>query len=391
MYTIAQQNDLQQRWDKILHALQASGADALLLSTSVNLLYVLDRVFNGYFYLTATGEVLFFVKRPLGLGGEQTVYIRKPEDIPAQLQARGWKLPQRLAVEGDAIPHNDALRLQNIFNQPELVNASQMMRAVRSVKTAAEIAIFRETARKHALTMQQVPGLYRPGMRDVDFAIAIEHLFRSNGSLGLFRTFGTNMEIFMGSLLTGDNALAASPYDFALGGGGMSTALPIGCSGELLSEGKAVMVDYGGSFSAYLSDLTRTYAIGKLPEIAYRAHQCALEIQEAVEQTAQEGTPCKDLYDMACTMAQKNKLSDYFMGYGQQAAFVGHGIGLEINELPILFGRSKEVLVAGNVFALEPKFVLPGIGAVGIENSYVVHPNRIEKLTLVEEQILSLT
>ncbi|MGL4410650.1 MAG: M24 family metallopeptidase, partial [Bacteroidales bacterium] len=89
-------------------------------------------------------------------------------------------------------------------------------------------------------------------------------------------------------------------------------------------------------------------------------------------------------------MVKDAGLTEYFMGYDQQAAFVGHGIGIEVNELPILFGRSKDILQVGNVFALEPKFVIPRVGAVGIENSYVVTENGIEKLTQLEEEIIEL-
>jgi Xaa-Pro aminopeptidase len=74
-------------------------------------------------------------------------------------------------------------------------------------------------------------------------------------------------------------------------------------------------------------------------------------------------------------------LEAYFMGHLQQAAFIGHGVGLQINELPVLFGRSKEVLQPGMVVALEPKFVIPGVGAVGIENTYIIHEEGVECVT----------
>jgi Xaa-Pro aminopeptidase len=83
-------------------------------------------------------------------------------------------------------------------------------------------------------------------------------------------------------------------------------------------------------------------------------------------------------------------LSDYFMGHRQQAGFIGHGIGIEINEAPVLAPRSKEALVPGMVFALEPKFVIPSVGAVGIENSFLVTDNGVEKLTHCEEAIVPL-
>ena len=90
-------------------------------------------------------------------------------------------------------------------------------------------------------------------------------------------------------------------------------------------------------------------------------------------------------------MATAAGLADYFMGHNQKAGFVGHGIGIEINEGPVLAPRSKDILARGMVFALEPKFVIPGVGAVGIENSFAVQETGLEKLTLCEEKILNLS
>ena len=89
-------------------------------------------------------------------------------------------------------------------------------------------------------------------------------------------------------------------------------------------------------------------------------------------------------------MAKENNLADYFMGTQQQAKFVGHGVGLEINEPPVLAPRSKETLELGMTIAVEPKFVLPGIGAVGIENTYIVHNNKLEKITHCDESLMVL-
>lgn len=78
------------------------------------------------------------------------------------------------------------------------------------------------------------------------------------------------------------------------------------------------------------------------------------------------------------------------MGTHFQAKFVGHGVGLEINELPVLTPRSNDVMQPGMIFAFEPKFVLAGIGAVGIENTFLVTEMGVEKITLLDESIIEL-
>ena len=150
------------------------------------------------------------------------------------------------------------------------------------------------------------------------------------------------------------------------------------------------MVDMAGNYRPYMDDMTRTFAIGKVPKIAYQVHQVSIDIHNEIRETAKPGTPCADLYLLAEKKIKENQLETYFMGTVQQAKFIGHGVGLEINEPPVLTRRSKEILQPGMAIALEPKFVLPDIGAVGIENTYIVNENGLEKITLFEEALISL-
>ncbi|MCD8042636.1 MAG: Xaa-Pro peptidase family protein [Tannerellaceae bacterium] len=382
--------DLQLKWDRMQQAMQQTGADGCLLTVDVNIYYTTGRIYSGYFYLPAEGTPWFFVKRPNGLAGDQVVYIRKPEQLPELFAENGLKMPRKLLLEGDEVTYNEYTRLLNIFQPEETGNATTLLRRMRCIKTPWEVGQFRISAKKHAETYAQIPSCFRLGMTDVEFQSEIEKVMRRNGSIGLFRAFGANMDIYMGSILAGDNAECPSPFDFALGGEGVNPSCPIGANGTLLKDGTAVMVDMAGNYTAYITDMTRVFSIGKLSGFACKAHQTSLVIQQEIQEIAKPGTSCAELYNLAAGIAQKEGLSDYFMGTKQQAKFVGHGIGIQINELPVLTPRSKETLQPNMVFALEPKFVIPGIGAVGIENSFLVTETGIEKLTLCEENIVQL-
>lgn len=194
----------------------------------------------------------------------------------------------------------------------------------------------------------------------------------------------------MGSVLAGDNADIPSPYDFAMGGAGLDVSLPVGCNGTVLTEGMSLMVDMGGNFTGYMTDMTRTYAIGSVQELALKAHETSIAIHQAIAAKARPGVAAKDLYELAAEMANHAGLSDYFMGHRQKAGFIGHGVGIEINEAPVLAPRSRDILAEGMVFALEPKFVIPGTGALGIENTYAVTADGVEKLTVCKEELISL-
>lgn len=383
-------DDLKFKWNRIQHSMQLNGMDGCLLSVDVNLLYVTGRIFNGYFYLPSEGEPWFFVKRPNQLTGDRLEYIRKPEQMPELFAKHGLKMPRRLLLEADELSYTDYMRLQQLFAPEETGNATALMRTLRMVKTPYEISQIRQSAAVHSAVYAEIPECFRPGMTDIELQSAIEHRMRLHGSIGLFRAFGANMDIFMGSLLAGDNAQAPSPFDFALGGEGVSAAAPLGANGTVLKEGTAIMVDMAGNYTPYMTDMSRIFSVGKLTEEAYRAHQTSLAIQAEIMAHARPGVGCAELYQIAAKQVEKAGLQECFMGTKQQAKFVGHGIGLQVNELPVLTPRSRDELQTHMVFALEPKFVIPGVGAVGVENSFLVTEQGLEKLTLFTEEIIEL-
>lgn len=367
------------------------GIDAALITCNVNLIYTYGRVVSGYLYLPLNDFARLFVKRPNTIEGEHIMPIRKPEQLPELIQACGLSLPKKLMLEGSELSFNEYNRLAACFPEAEVVPCgTDLIRQARSTKTEMEIEFFRRSGVAHAKAYAQIPSVYRPGMTDLQLSIEVERLMRLEGCLGIFRVFGQSMEIFMGSLLAGDNAATPSPYDFALGGAGLDPTLPGGANGSLIQPGQSIMVDMGGNFYGYMGDMSRVYSVGKLTDQAYAAHQTCLEIQEAVAAMAKPGVICEDLYSKAIELVTKAGFADYFMGVEQKAKFIGHGIGLEINEAPVIAPRIRQELEPGMVFALEPKIVLPGVGPLGIENSWVVTAEGLEKLTLAPEEIIEL-
>lgn len=384
------ENELELKWRRIQQAMRQEEADGCLLTINMNLYYVSGQVFNGYFYLPAEGRPYWFVKRLTIPETNQVHVIRKPEQIPDFFRDLNLAMPRKLLLEADELSYNEYIRLQHVFRAEATGNASALIRHIRMIKTPWEIEQMRISARKHEAVYREIPACYRPGMRDIELQIEIEKRMRVHGSLGYFRAFGSNMDIFVGSLLAGENAGEPSPFDFALGGTGMHASGPLGANGTLLEEGTTVMADMSGNYTAYQTDMTRVFSIGKLPDRAYRVHRVALEIQARMERAAKPGVPCAELYRDALAMAGQEGLEDCFMGTHLQAKFVGHGVGLEINELPVLTTRSKDILQPGMTFAFEPKFVLAGIGAVGIENTFLVTDSGVEKMTLLDENIIEL-
>ena len=376
--------EFERRIKAVRRELAPTGADAALITDNANIYYLTGRVLAGYIYLPAEGSPLIFVRRPVGLEGQGVVHIRKPEQMPDHIAAK----PRLLAIETDTLSVSFARRLTGALADPATTDASAALSRARAVKTPAELALIEMSGRKQEAVYRRVPRLYRDGMTDLELQVEIERACRLEGCLGLFRISGSSMEIYMGNILTADNADTPTPYDFAMGGEGLDPSLPVGANGTLIRPGQAVMVDINGNYTGYMTDMTRTFRLGPLPEEALRAHRCSIDICRALEEAGKPGVEASALYELAASMARDAGLESYFMGHAQKAGFVGHGVGIEINELPVLAPRSRQRLQEGNVIAIEPKFVMPRVGAVGIENTYVVTPSGLRCLTNAPEDII---
>ena len=114
MYAKNFTTEIELRKSKIQSVICRSGADAFLVSDNANLFYTSGRVFSGYTYIPAEGEMIYFVRRPVGLSRENVVYIRKPEQIPDELSRLGIALPRVLLLENDSLTYNESIRLRNI-------------------------------------------------------------------------------------------------------------------------------------------------------------------------------------------------------------------------------------------------------------------------------------
>lgn len=380
------------RADKIKAIMDRNALEAILISSNVNLFYCSGRVFRGYVFLMPSAtKPLFFIIRPNTFEpSDSLIYIRKPEQIADELAKKGIDIPARVGLELDSLTYNEEARIAKALGNPEIANASTILREARMTKTPFEIEMMKVDGVHQAEAYRHIPSLYRQDMTDVEFQIEIERVLRREGCLGYPRVAGQLMEINMGSLLCGDNADVPGPYDFAMGGGGVDPSLPGGADGSIMRTGSAVMVDMNGSFNGYQTDMTRVWSIGELPAIALKAHECSRKILRALEKSALPGVEISELYRRAEAIAAEEGLEEYFMGHRQKAGFIGHGVGIELNEQPPVTPRSKVLLQESMTLALEPKFVIPHVGAVGVENTYVVRADGLECITHFPEEIQEL-
>lgn len=387
--------DMQAEYDlrikKVKEAMSENGCAALLIGGTSNIFYLSGCVFRGYILITLDRKPQWFMIAPsVAPDDSRAVQIHKPEMIPDWMNENGFSTPQSIGLEFDDLLYSEINRLIAIFPDSNILNGSTIMRRARMVKTDYEIEKIREDGIHQSRAYSQVSACFKNGMSDIELQIEVERVLRLEGCLGFLRAAGSRMELNLGSVIAGENADVASPYDFAMGGAGADPSLPVGADGTIIKPGTTVMLDMNGGFNGYQSDMTRTWYYESVSDFAKKAHECSRAILRDLEKRALPGVEIFTLYDRAVEIARRQGLEDYFMGHKNKAKFIGHGIGIELNEAPVIMARNRQTLEANMTIALEPKFVVPHVGAVGVENTYRVTENGLENLTLFPEELHEL-
>jgi len=387
--------ELDARLRELQRRLQARAVDGALILQNADLFYYAGTVQQSHLYVPAEGEPTLFVRRVLERARAESalaaiVPLASPKELGEALLRRYGALPQRLGLELDVLPVDRLHKLQRQLPGILPVDVSPDIVGQRAIKSEYEIGLLRQSAAIADAVCERLPELLREGLTEAEFAGKVEAEARALGHEGIIRMRGFNQEMFYGQLLVGPNGSVASFLDTPLGGSGLSAAVAQGVGMRRIGRGEPVVFDFVPVRHGYITDFTRILSLGPLPVQLRSAYEVALRIQAAVVEAARPGAPCRALYQIAVAAAERAGLGEHFMGYGTtRVRFLGHGVGLELDELPVI-AANDTALQAGMVFALEPKFVFPGVGAVGIENTWCVRPGGLERLTLSSEELREL-
>lgn len=371
--------------------LQVEGLDGALFLYAVDVYYFSGSRQNSALWIPSDGSPLLLVRKSYIRAKEDSqIDDVRPYPSSKDLPALFGDKVKKIGLTFDVLPVQHFQFYSNLLKGKELVDVSPINREMRSVKSVWEMEQMRLSGKGLAAAFAEIPKILKPGMSELDFAAGFEHLMRRTGIGGLFRIRGFNQEI-AGLAAAGANAALPGCFDGPVSGRGFTNSAPYGPSTDVIAEGMPVIVDYGGFYNGYLTDMTRFFVFGKLdPELA-RAFDVALKIQQWIVENLKPGNICEDIFNGASRMAADAGLGDYFMGHpGELARFVGHGVGLELDELPVLALRFKASLMAGQTVAVEPKFLFPGRGAIGIENTFAITEQGAEKLTVLPDDIVYL-
>lgn len=349
----------------------------------VNIYYFTGFMGAGVYWLPREGEPVALLRK-----GVTRAKMDNPEHRVGEFRSYGElagifasfdaPLSPLVAAEQSALPWSLADNLKKRLPDVSFVNAELLLSRLRAVKSPYELALMREAGARHAKGAEEmIPRAISPGMSEMQIACVVSDSFYSLGSCGLTRLSAFGEELLLGEVSVGEHGNHPTFYNGPLGCRGMHPAAPfLGSPERIWKDGELLTIDAGFCFEGYNSDKTTCYFAGDasdIPSVVLRAHDVCREIEAVIGARLRPGEIPAELYDTALRMAAKTGFAEGFMGLGgNKVPFVGHGIGLCIDEWPVLAARFSKPLEVGMVLAVEPKIGLAGVGMVGTENTWEV-------------------
>lgn len=384
--------EVQTRIKRLQELMRLHHFGAALIVHRADLFYFTGTGQDAHLFVPDAGEPRLMVKKsyeracmesPL----EHISSVTGLSSVADEIRSHDWDRSRSLGMELDVLPANNYLRYQQLFHEHSISDISPLIRNVRMKKSPLELEKIRAAAELNDRMFGMVQEILTEGLTELQFAGLVEAYYREQGHQGYLRVRSFNQEAFYGHLMSGPNLALNGSSLGPNSGKGSNPSFPQGPGHRVIGNHEPVMVDYVGAWEGYLVDQARIFALQGIDEKFLDAHEAALTIQHALIDQGRPGVKAEALYHTACNLAEECGILERFMGCPTPVSFVGHGIGIEVDELPLIGLKSPHTLEKGMVLALEPKIFFPGEGLAGLENTFVVTEQGLERLTLFDDAI----
>jgi len=380
------ERELKNRMSRFVAQMDSASPDweIALIFTKIHLYYFTGTMQDGMLVIPRNNDAVFWVRQSYERARAESLFpdIRKMNSYRDAARGMG-ALPKTVYLETEFVSLAQFQRLQKYFPFTDVKSLDAQVAHVRSVKSAYELSLMEHAGAIHRHVLEDcVPGLMREGIDEVEFSCDLYSLMVHEGHQGIIR-FGMFNEMVLGQIGFGTSSISPTCVNTAGGISGMHPAVPLmGCREKKLKPGDLVVIDIGCGYKGYQTDKTMTYMFGKpIPDEAIQIHQQCVGIQDELAELLKPGAIPSEIY----TTVMEEQCPEFlqnFMGFGQhQVKFLGHGIGLWIDETPVIAKGFDEPLQEGMVFAIEPKKGIKDVGLVGIENTFVVTPQGGRSIT----------
>jgi Xaa-Pro dipeptidase len=390
-------NELEYRFRKLQTEMAAAGLDAVIMLQNADLFYFTGTIQTGNLYVPASGDPIYLVRRDflrarMESGLAEVIPFSSLSELPGVVADHGLPAPSRIGLELDLLPVNLYRKYRTLYPNAQFLDATPLIRRVRMVKSHYEIHILQDAALQADKIYRRAGELIREGMSELELAAQLEQLGRLEGHQGYLRMRAFNGELPLSQVLCGADAAAPSFCNTPLGGMGLTPAFGMGSSYNRIGRGEPIMVDIASCYDGYLADQARVFALGEIPDRLRRGYDDMLRVEALMMELAERRPSWGSIYDACLALARDMGYAENFMGGpGSQVGFIGHGVGIEIDEYPFIArGFHEERLEPGMVFAFEPKLVFPGEGAVGIENTFYLTETGLKRLTFSSQELVIL-
>ena len=344
----------------------------------VNQYYFTGTMQDGLLLVPRDGKPVFWVRRSFERAGAESLFpdIRPMKSFRDAVPAMpAVAARQAIHLETELVPLALVQRFRKHFAGKEVASLDASAARVRAVKSPYELAIMERCGAIHRRIMEDgVPTMLREGMSEAEFACEIYSLLVREGHQGTVRFGMFNVDIAVAQLGFGENSTYPTSFDGPGGCVGICPAAPVlGSRDRKLQKGDLVFVDVGCAVDGYHTDKTMVYMFGRpLADGVIAIHRRCVELERRLASLLKPGAIPAEIYSQTMEGLDPDFLKN-FMGFGNRRAnFLGHGVGLQIDEPPVIAEGFDEPLAGGMVLALEPKKGVPGVGMVGSENTYIV-------------------
>jgi Xaa-Pro aminopeptidase len=301
-----------------------------------------------------------------------------------------------LGTEMDLVSARLYRRLKDIFSTTPatgpawtIADISPLVLAQRAVKEQEEIDTTRQAAAVADAGHQAARQVIAPGVSELTVAAAVETAMRQAGHEGVQPLRDPNAHSAGTWVISGENLTARGGHGLVVTGTGLSSAVLQGPSWRELERGDLVVVDTGPAYAGYTADQSRTFVVGKATKEQQALFAATRAVEDAVFKALRPGIPIADLYPIAEAVVAQGAPPHFAPGSLTLPGFVGHGIGLEIDEPPVLWPRDKGHLQAGLVLAIEIEVSAPEQGMmVKLEDTVVVQSDGYELLTGMPRELI---
>lgn len=373
-------SELQSRMKIFCHLMDNANSEwgMSIIFSKINLYYFTGTMQDGMLVIPRSGETILFVRRSYERAMDESLFPTiRPMSSYRDAAEFFSKIPDTVYLETEIVPLAMYQRLQKYFPFSFVKPADAQIAAVRAIKSPCELALMKKSGEIHRKILEErVPGLLIEGMSEAELAGELFHVMLEEGHHGVARFGMFDTEIALGHIAFGESAIYPTAFNGPGGNYGMSPAVPlIGSRERKLAKSDLVFIDVACGVDGYHTDKTMTYMFGKpLPQKVINIHKKCVQLQFEIAGLLKPGAIPAQIYNTIMGGLDEEFITN-FMGFGnRKVKFLGHGIGLLVDELPVIAEGFNEPLQEGMVFAVEPKKGIENVGMVGIENTFLVTP-----------------